>query len=146
VNGRLVIGVQWDDSGVAVYFFPRDSVPSDIDAGSPNPDGWGAPMARWPAASCSPFEFFNSHSVIFDTTLWYVPSLFVLTTRQFFNVLLVVTGQVLRGHHQVFPGKNKAARSARVFRLVKRLFKRAGRHLPKHVSGLVAVCKKRKYD
>lgn len=83
VANFVVIEVQWDDSGVAVYFFPRDSVPSDIDAGSPNPDGWGAPMARWPAASCSPFEFFNSHSVIFDTTLWYVPSLFVLTARQF---------------------------------------------------------------
>lgn len=68
--------------------------------------------------------------------------LFLCSRHDSFNVLLVVTGQVLRGHHQVFPGKNKAAHSARVFRLVKRLFKRAGRHLPRHVSGLVAVCKK----
>jgi hypothetical protein len=68
-NGGGVYAMQWDDSGIAVYFFPRDSVPSDIDAGSPNPDGWGAPMARWAAATCNPSQFFNSHTVIFDTTL-----------------------------------------------------------------------------
>jgi hypothetical protein len=62
--------VQWDDSGIAVFFFPRGSVPSDISAGSPDPSGWGTPMARWPAASCNPFQFFKQHSVIFDITLW----------------------------------------------------------------------------
>jgi hypothetical protein len=62
--------VQWDNSGIAVFFFPRGSVPSDIDAGSPDPSGWGTPMARWPATSCNPFQFFKQHSVIFDITLW----------------------------------------------------------------------------
>ena len=62
--------VQWDNSGIAVYFFPRGSIPSDISAGSPNPSGWGTPMARWPATSCNPSQFFKQHSVIFDTTLW----------------------------------------------------------------------------
>jgi len=68
-NGGGVYAMQWDGSGIAVFFFERGSVPSDIGAGSPDPSGWGTPMARWPAAACSPFQFFKQHSVIFDTTL-----------------------------------------------------------------------------
>jgi len=68
-NGGGVYVMQWDNSGIAVYFFPRGSIPSDIDAGSPDPSGWGTPMARWPATSCNPSQFFKQHSVIFDTTL-----------------------------------------------------------------------------
>jgi len=68
-NGGGVYAMQWDNSGIAVYFFPRGSVPSDISAGSPDPSGWSTPMARWPADSCNPSNFFKQHSVIFDTTL-----------------------------------------------------------------------------
>ena len=62
--------VQWDTDGVAVYFFPRNSIPSDIKANAPQPQSWGQPMSFWPAAGCDPFAFFNTHSAIFDTTLW----------------------------------------------------------------------------
>jgi hypothetical protein len=68
-NNGGVYAMQWDTTGVAVYFFPRGSVPADITAGLPQPDSWGAAQARWPAASCNPFEFFVDHSAIFDTTL-----------------------------------------------------------------------------
>jgi len=64
-----VYAMQWDSSGIAVYFFPRSSIPSDITSGAPLPSGWGQPMAFWPASGCNPFQFFNSHSLIFDTTL-----------------------------------------------------------------------------
>ena len=66
------ITVQWVDSGISVWFFPRSAIPSDISAGAPLPDGWGTPMASWPATDCEPSKFFNSHSAIFDTTLWCV--------------------------------------------------------------------------
>jgi hypothetical protein len=62
--------VKWDTTGVAVYFFSRGTEPADIAAGVPQPDTWGAAQARWPAASCDPFKFFNNHHAIFDTTLW----------------------------------------------------------------------------
>lgn len=62
--------VKWDSTGIAVYFFPRGSEPADIAVGVPQPDTWGAAQARWPAASCDPFKFFNSQQAIFDTTLW----------------------------------------------------------------------------
>ncbi|CCM01312.1 uncharacterized protein FIBRA_03361 [Fibroporia radiculosa] len=67
--GGGVYAMQWEDSGISVYFFPRSSIPSDITAGAPQPSGWGAPMADWPATDCSPSKFFYDHSAIFDTTL-----------------------------------------------------------------------------
>jgi len=68
-NGGGVYAMQWVDSGISVFFFPRSSVPSDITAGAPQPDNWGQPMAFWPATDCNPSTFFSDHSAIFDTTL-----------------------------------------------------------------------------
>lgn len=68
-NNGGVYAMKWDSTGIAVYFFPRTSIPADITAGAPLPDTWGAAQARWPAASCAPFSFFNNHQAIFDTTL-----------------------------------------------------------------------------
>lgn len=64
--------VEWVDKGISVWFFPRNNIPSDISANAPLSDNWGTPMAFWPATDCAPFKFFDSHSAIFDTTLWYV--------------------------------------------------------------------------
>jgi hypothetical protein len=72
------ISVQWDTSGVAVYFFPRSSIPADIQAQAPQPSTWGLAMARWPAIDCDPFKFFYQHVAIFDTTLWCALFLFSL--------------------------------------------------------------------
>ena len=69
-NGGGVYAMLWDDEGIRVFFFPRGSIPSDITNNAPNPNAWGEPMGFWPASTCSPFQFFNSHSAIFDTTLW----------------------------------------------------------------------------
>ncbi|KAJ7275518.1 concanavalin A-like lectin/glucanase domain-containing protein [Mycena haematopus] len=68
-NGGGVYAMQWDSSGISVYFFARGSVPSDIGAGTPEPTTWGLPMARWPAADCNPWTYFYTHVAIFDTTL-----------------------------------------------------------------------------
>jgi hypothetical protein len=61
--------VLWDNSGISVYFFPRGNIPSDITASAPVPEGWGSPSAFWPASSCNPFQFFQNHGAIIDTTL-----------------------------------------------------------------------------
>jgi len=68
-NGGGVYAMKWDTTGIAVYFFPRGSIPADITAGTPFPDNWGEPQARWPASACDPFKYFNNHNAIFDTTL-----------------------------------------------------------------------------
>jgi len=67
--GGGVYAMQWDSSGIAVFFFPRGSIPADIDAEAPQPSNWGVAMARWPAIGCDPFKFFYDHVAIFDTTL-----------------------------------------------------------------------------
>jgi len=68
-NGGGVYAMKWDTTGIAVYFFPRGSIPADISDGAPQPDSWGLAQAQWPASSCAPFKFFNNHHAIFDTTL-----------------------------------------------------------------------------
>ena len=71
-NGGGTYAMVWDTTGVAIYFWESGTVPADLSAGTPVPEGWAAPMARWPASTCDPFKFFKGHSVIFDTTLWCV--------------------------------------------------------------------------
>jgi len=67
--GGGVYAMQWDTSGISVFFFPRGSIPADITAEAPQPSTWGLAMARWPAIACDPFKFFYDHVAIFDTTL-----------------------------------------------------------------------------
>lgn len=68
-NGGGVHAMQWDDDGISVYFFPRNAIPSDISGGNPVPESWGLPMAKWPASTCNPSQFFQDQAVVFDTTL-----------------------------------------------------------------------------
>ncbi|EPS99603.1 hypothetical protein FOMPIDRAFT_53115 [Fomitopsis schrenkii] len=67
--GGGVYAMKWDDSGITVHFFARNSIPGDITAGAPNPNAWGTPIASFPSTSCNTTEFFHDHSIIFDTTL-----------------------------------------------------------------------------
>jgi hypothetical protein len=67
-NGGVYV-LKWDQSGLAVWFHSRNNIPADITAEKPNPNNWGTPVARWPAADCDPFEYFKQHISIWDTTL-----------------------------------------------------------------------------
>jgi len=67
-NGGGTYAMLWDDTGIAIFFFPRQSIPSDITSGNPDPSSWGLPNAKWPSSSCDPFQFFKDHVAIFDTT------------------------------------------------------------------------------
>jgi hypothetical protein len=63
-----VYAMQWVESGIAVWFFTRDSIPEDIKANHPMPWTWKAPFARWAAATCDPNRFFYAVNSIFDIT------------------------------------------------------------------------------
>jgi len=115
--------VQWDTSGVAVFFFPRGSIPADIDAGAPQPSTWGLAMARWPAINCDPFKFFYDHVAILDTTLWYVP--FLVDGRERYSTSFtsaVVTGLPAYGHHRGYPARRRVVLLEPVLPHVKTLF------------------------
>lgn len=68
INGG-VYAMRWDKAGIAVWFFQRSDIPSDITNNSPDPSTWGTPVANFSSVSCSPYEFFYDHFNIFDTTL-----------------------------------------------------------------------------
>ncbi|KAF9072876.1 concanavalin A-like lectin/glucanase domain-containing protein [Rhodocollybia butyracea] len=68
-NGGGVFTMTLNSSGIAVWFFERSAIPSDITAGTPLPGAWGTPFAWWSSPTCNISEFFGFQSTIFDTTL-----------------------------------------------------------------------------
>ncbi|KAI8066318.1 beta-1,3-1,4-glucanase [Gongronella butleri] len=67
-NGGGVYATQWEaNSGIQVWFFPRNKIPSDITSGNPNPNGWGTPLANFGFGSCSSNHFANLQ-IVFDLT------------------------------------------------------------------------------
>ncbi|KAF7310530.1 GH16 domain-containing protein [Mycena chlorophos] len=68
-NGGGVYAMLWISSGISVFFWERQSIPSDITAGAPQPKTWGLPAAHWPASDCNPWKYFYTHVVIVNTAL-----------------------------------------------------------------------------
>lgn len=67
-NNGGVYAMDWTSSGIAVYFFPRTSIPADITSGQPNPSSWGAPLAMWTSSGCPIDSIFKNQQIVFDTT------------------------------------------------------------------------------
>ncbi|OCL10789.1 glycoside hydrolase family 16 protein [Glonium stellatum] len=65
-NGGGVYATLWTSSAIEVWYFPANSVPSDIKSGTPNPAGWGVPIANY--AGCNFDAHFQNMNIIFDTT------------------------------------------------------------------------------
>ncbi|KAG8795235.1 hypothetical protein FRC12_016876 [Ceratobasidium sp. 428] len=68
-NNGGVYAMKWDTSGISVFFFPREAVPSDITFEQPMPSTWGMPVGNWPAQSCDPFTFMKDHVMVFNIAL-----------------------------------------------------------------------------
>lgn len=61
--------MQWESSGVYVWFFPRGSIPSDIQNGAPVTGNWGLPIVAFNGgSSCNIDSFFANENIVFDTT------------------------------------------------------------------------------
>jgi len=70
-NGGGVYAMIWVNEGIQVWFFSRQTIPADIQAGAPNPGLWSQShlKAFWPSTNCNIQQFFKQHQLIFDTTL-----------------------------------------------------------------------------
>lgn len=68
-NGGGVYALEWTDTGLGVWFFPRSSVPSDLSSNSPDPSSWGLPTAYYPTSSCDLDTFFQPQTLILDITV-----------------------------------------------------------------------------
>lgn len=61
--------MEWTkDSEIRAFYFPRNSVPSDLTGHTPNPDSWGLPYARFQIGDNCPSSHFVDHNIIFDNT------------------------------------------------------------------------------
>jgi len=71
-NGGGVYAMQYEDSGVFIWFFPRNAIPSDIRGHNPNPASWGTPTAAFPFAGTGPGtcprNSFSNHQIVIDNT------------------------------------------------------------------------------
>lgn len=63
--------VQFEEEGVKIWLLHRDSIPSDVLAGNPNPDSpeWPLPSAIFSTDSCEYDKYFGDQTVIINTTL-----------------------------------------------------------------------------
>lgn len=70
-NGGGVWGAQFDESGVFIWFWGRNSIPADVSSGgnTVDPSTWGTPSASWPSSSCNISEFFKPQQMVIDITL-----------------------------------------------------------------------------
>ncbi|KAH9920835.1 concanavalin A-like lectin/glucanase domain-containing protein [Epithele typhae] len=69
--GGGVWATQFDDSGIFVWFWTRDAVPSTVSSAtdSIDPSTFGTPSAAWPSSSCNISQFFTPQQLVLDITL-----------------------------------------------------------------------------
>jgi len=67
--GGGVYAMQWESSGVYVWFFPRGAVPKDISDGRPVTANWGLPVAAFNGGEgCDVDAHFGDMNIVFSTT------------------------------------------------------------------------------
>jgi hypothetical protein len=67
--GGGVFALQFDTTGIKMWFFQSGSVPGDISSLAPNPSSWGSPRMSVPTSNCSPTTYFNDLMMVVDTNL-----------------------------------------------------------------------------
>ena len=65
--GGGVYATEWNGTAISIWFFPRSSIPADVDSGSPDPSKWGLPAAQFGGA-CDIDQHFKDMNIILDTT------------------------------------------------------------------------------
>ncbi|KAI9834800.1 MAG: hypothetical protein M1819_002886 [Sarea resinae] len=62
-----VYAMEWTSSDINVWFWTRGSAPSDVSGSSPDPSGWGEPVAQF-QGDCTIDSSFKDLQIVFDTT------------------------------------------------------------------------------
>jgi hypothetical protein len=66
-NNGGVYATEITSSFINIFFFPRGSIPSDISGASPDPSGWGKPMAVF-KGDCDIAQTFKKMQIVFTNT------------------------------------------------------------------------------
>ncbi|BGP16205.1 hypothetical protein JCM10213_007063 [Rhodosporidiobolus nylandii] len=70
-NGGGVWAAELASTGISVWFFPRNQVPSDLRSSSatPDPTTWGTPMAHYQEDSCAINQYFAPQQITVNIAL-----------------------------------------------------------------------------
>lgn len=71
-NGGGIYATEWRDAGIRMWFFSRDSEPSDLTnttVSNPDPSTWGEPTADFPSSHCNIGNHFRNASIIMNIAL-----------------------------------------------------------------------------
>ncbi|OXV07905.1 hypothetical protein Egran_04331 [Elaphomyces granulatus] len=68
--GGGVYALEWTSSAINIWFFPRGSVPANVDSLSPDPSTWGTPTTRL-SDTCDIDHHFRNHSIFRSTDFRY---------------------------------------------------------------------------
>jgi hypothetical protein len=67
--GGAVLALELREAGIRMWQFPRDSIPTDITTGSPDPSTWSEATADFPNTDCNIGNHFKNQSIIADIDL-----------------------------------------------------------------------------
>lgn len=65
--GGGVYATEWTSNAISIWFFPRQNIPADITANTPDASKWGTPLAHY-AGNCNIDSHFQNMNLVFDTT------------------------------------------------------------------------------
>ena len=65
--GGGVYATEWTSDAISIWFFPRQNIPADITANTPDASKWGTPLAHY-AGNCNIDTHFQNMNLVFDTT------------------------------------------------------------------------------
>lgn len=66
-NNGGVYATEITSDYISIWFFPRGSIPSDIEGDNPSPSSWGQPLAHFEGSCDIPSKFYDME-LTFDTT------------------------------------------------------------------------------
>jgi hypothetical protein len=67
-QGGAVYVILWNGSGIDIYMFPHEYVPSDISSGNPNPASWTVqPLAHFGGSGCDFNAVFTDLNIVINT-------------------------------------------------------------------------------
>ena len=65
--GGGIFATQWTSAEINIWFFPRSSIPANVQSYSPDPTQWGEPVAQF-QGGCDIDAHFQNQQIVFDDT------------------------------------------------------------------------------
>jgi hypothetical protein len=67
-GGGGAYAMEWNDEFIKIWWFPRNSIPSDMLGENPEPMNWGTPAAMFAGDGFNVEDHFEEHRIVIDIT------------------------------------------------------------------------------